>query len=1200
MTLIRELINIPEVVNEGDFVLKLTSGVDPAHAAETVRQYVVTKDLEKAFDEALGLIASSVGDGESRAVYLHGSFGSGKSHFMAILHLLLQGDDAARGKSELHAAIANHEQKLTGKKFLLVPMHFLTARSMESAILGGYVKHVRAEHPGSALPAVFLSDSVLDQNVPNLRLRLGEEAFIDGLNGAAGGDDDAWGEFAASWTTDRVDAALDRGNSIDERSALAAAFIAAFQPGSVDTALSTGEGYINLDDGLSAISVHAESLGYDGIVLFLDELILWLASSIGDLNFVHHEAQKLAKLVESSNANRPVPIVSFVARQRDLSELVGDAVVGAELRSFADTLQLMAGRFGQIPLEDRNLAVVARRRLLEPVDTEAEVKLRRAVDDNLGSREDIRRQLLTSDADLDLFREVYPFSPALVQALVAVSEALQRERTALKVMLHLLVDQRNHLELGQFVPVGDLWDVVASSDQPFSADLKKAFERAKNLYRTKLRPMLMADHKVDDNTAVDSPLWRNFVADDRIIKTLLLAALVERVPAFADLDASRLVALNWGNVRTPIPGQETQVLANKLSAWSGRVGELKVGEGIDPLVSIALVDVDTDAIIENAARAFDNTGGRRKWLRSLIVEQLTGEISADLNQSYKLEWRGTEREVDIVFGNLRDTTDVPDAALRLSPGRSKLLIDFPFDESGHTPEEDLERLDRFVEHNVEGSRCVCWMPSFLNAQGLAALRAYVTLSELFTGGRRFDDYTQHLSTNQKAEAKLVLENRLRTLKSQLVGAVKAAYGVTGKNHPLVDTNLTLADNFRSLDPAMNIRPTTQPEFGDALNELCDQMLSHIYPGHPKFDQKVTPAQLKTTWEEVQRALGDQDGRVTVEGARRSHVRNVANALELGTMHESHFVLGHEWAQRLDRFLDEARSKGSPLTVGELRGLVDQQRPDPKGMPDNIADLVVLAVAAQTSHAIKRSGLPVSYEGRSALPSDAVLEPQSLPSPEEWALVRERVSAFFGLNPSPMASAPAIAELGSQLRVKAEGSAKACDELVRVLRDAYAKVGLDSGDRLRTAEAAAGLLGRILHSSDVQAMAAVADVGVPTSGNALGRSISTAREVAGELERAAWRILLAAGEVIVEPLRSLLEGDEFAKPLDAELRELNRQAEAIVVPPELEPDRDPTPRPAEVSHRVTGLNVDSVLDEIREAAEQGPIRVSWTREGGAAS
>ena len=56
--------------------------------------------------------------------------------------------------------------------------------------------------------------------------------------------------------------------------------------------------------------------------------------------------------------------------------------------------------------------------------------------------------LLTRAGDRDMFRQVYPFSPALVQTLVAISSLLQRERTALKLMLQLLVNQRDVLQLG--------------------------------------------------------------------------------------------------------------------------------------------------------------------------------------------------------------------------------------------------------------------------------------------------------------------------------------------------------------------------------------------------------------------------------------------------------------------------------------------------------------------------------------------------------------------------------------------------------------------------------------------------------------------------------------------------------------------------------------------------------------------------------
>ena len=83
------------------------------------------------------------------------------------------------------------------------------------------------------------------------------------------------------------------------------------------------ESFLSLDKGLSVISRHASDLGYDALILFLDELILWLASHAARPDFVHQEGQKLAKLVESQTPDRPVPIVSFVARQRDLRDLVG-------------------------------------------------------------------------------------------------------------------------------------------------------------------------------------------------------------------------------------------------------------------------------------------------------------------------------------------------------------------------------------------------------------------------------------------------------------------------------------------------------------------------------------------------------------------------------------------------------------------------------------------------------------------------------------------------------------------------------------------------------------------------------------------------------------------------------------------------------------------------------------------------------------
>src|SRR3954454_5401043 len=119
MTLLKDLIDIPEHVQKGDFVLRLSEGViDPAG---TLGEYVVTPELVKCFDQALDLVRDAVARRTSKATYLHGSFGSGKSHFMAVLHLILEGNTQARDIPELSGVITKHNDWLHGNKLLLVP-----------------------------------------------------------------------------------------------------------------------------------------------------------------------------------------------------------------------------------------------------------------------------------------------------------------------------------------------------------------------------------------------------------------------------------------------------------------------------------------------------------------------------------------------------------------------------------------------------------------------------------------------------------------------------------------------------------------------------------------------------------------------------------------------------------------------------------------------------------------------------------------------------------------------------------------------------------------------------------------------------------------------------------------------------------------------------------------------------------------------
>ena len=96
---------------------------------------------------------------------------------MAVLHLILQGNAAARGIPELAPVITKHNEWIAGKKFLLVPYHMIGAHDMESGILGGYVDFIRRTHPEAPIPGVYLAEGLF-RDAENLRRQMGDEPLL--------------------------------------------------------------------------------------------------------------------------------------------------------------------------------------------------------------------------------------------------------------------------------------------------------------------------------------------------------------------------------------------------------------------------------------------------------------------------------------------------------------------------------------------------------------------------------------------------------------------------------------------------------------------------------------------------------------------------------------------------------------------------------------------------------------------------------------------------------------------------------------------------------------------------------------------------------------------------------------------------------------------------------------------------------------
>ncbi len=1156
MTLIKDLINIPDHTSGGDYVLALTSGVEQAE--KTVQDYVVTDQLVDSFNKALTMIRDSLGvsDGipRSKAAYLHGSFGSGKSHFMAVLDLLLAGDPHARSIHELSPVIAANDSWLKQNKFLLIPYHLIGAENLEAAIFGGYIDWIRKEHPEAPLPAVHQSDLVLD-NAIQLRQTMGDEAFFAKLNGGSQPNGGAkWGKMSSGWNAERFDTAVAATGQDETRLALISRV--------VSTVLTAFQGlhggYVPIDEGLSIITKHARSLGYDALVLFLDELILWLAGRVkADLAWAREEGSKLAKLVESGDADRPIPIVSFIARQRILRELAGGAT-GQDQADFFAALEWWEGRFETITLEDKNLPVIANRRMLQPVNETAAKTIQQAFEDAFKQNAAAADVLLGAETERRQHAKlVYPFSPALITTLVDVSSILQRNRTALKVMQALLVNQRETLSVGELIPVGELYDVIASEDQPFSPTMQLQFDNAKAMYNNKIRPKLLARHSLDGEPAVKQlPPNHAFHADDRLTKTVILAALVPATPALQNLTASKLEALNAGSVQSFIPGDEISQVID-LFRWlaSNGIGEFELtGENTNPRIGLRLHGIDIETIVAGV-KGEDTINARRRKVRDLLAGAIE-EADLFTANRHHVTWRGTKRQIEIVFGNIRSQEDLPDDQFDADQ-HPKIVIDFPFDpEVSHVAKDDIARVNNLQSERPD-TTTICWVPSHLNEATLEQLGRLVMLDHL-NAGDNFERNAGHLPQDDRALAKRNLASQAQNLKGELLAALEEAYAIKVVSGPTrhIDEPLDANEQFASLHHGLTPQRPAAATLADALDRLSDQLLSFQLPAHPKFSSEIKPADIVKVWEQIKRSAQEPNGRLEFFGTEK-HLRDlmlrIATPLELGITEANHFVLADTWKNRLTAAIAKELEDSGDFTptVGWLRERLDE--PARRGLTKESANLVIATFALQTDHSFTYGGEPQLVDVK-RLEDDYQLEQQTLPSNEVWAAAIINAQSIFGWNGAEYRSAENVAKLANDAATHARTYKEDVKTLRETLNQHRENLGIDdNSDRVQTSEASAALIGQLTENVEpIEIITRLQEVNVPTSTQALGTSIKSSKAVTSAIRNTNWDFVKKSAEIstegseLTQTITQTAERDEFSVSLAGKLPEVSNRAGAIVL------------------------------------------------------
>jgi hypothetical protein len=783
---------------------------------------------------------------------------------------------------------------------------------------------------------------------------------------------------------------------------------------------------------------------------------------------------------------------------------------------------------------------------------------------------------------------------------------LQRERTALKVMTELLVERRDTLRINDLIGVAALFEpLVLRGELPDRAQLKQQFRAARELYLKKLRPLLLRLNEITEEQAAGHS---QFQLDDKLIKTVLLGALVPEVPALHNLTAGKLHALNFGTITSPIPGYEHQIVLNRLNKVANEAGELSLSDGPDPVVTLKLHTVDYDQVLEliNENEAA-NSGARQQLLRELVSAEigLSGGVGQLGELLHNRDWRGRRHVIQVTFGNVRDETSMPVAALLPTGDAWRVVIDYPFDPQDRPRSDDRSRIGDLPR----GERSVFWLPFYFSDQMMGHLTQLAKINFLLGGtGERYRNLVANWSDNDRQQGRLYFQQRQSQLRNTLANALKQAYGVAApQSGDVVEDGVGV---LHVLEDALQIGDPRGGTLADAFHNLTGELLAWAYPGKPALPEDEKPptrAELTKILGYAKQAAADPSRGTTVAPADQRTVRRICNNLQLGELAEHRYVLTTSTSYWTRHLLQRAAVDGyrEHFPVNKLREYLDD--PEARGFDRELQNLIICVFALDQELAWYASsdgfGRKVTVDSVAAVTDGHELRHPPMPDESNWKRAVATGQRLFGLMLPAWRTPANLGPLAAAVREAAGQRGPAVSQLADLLGRHATELGLDpdaATGRLATAHRLAALLTELRYERDDVVLVnqlAGADLG-DIDVAAASEAISSAPKVVAALAETQWPLVTAvaarvdsdeSARTLVDQLRAAARHEQHATDLADELKRGVASAAALLAA--LRPDPDPVVDPPPVvTPPVVVVNPPGVSDP--PDGKTGVVR-QWT-------
>ncbi len=513
---------------------------------------------------------------------------------------------------------------------------------------------------------------------------------------------------------------------------------------------------------------------------------------------------------------------------------------------------------------------------------------------------------------------------------------------------------------------------------------------------------------------------------------MLLAEVSPRLKQ-GGLTVERLVQLNSADVEGETFRGQVGVAFTDLLALSQRVPDLQVaGQGKTALVRYVLGRVSLGEFLGRARSKVDNPAQRFKvfWLGLKLAlglaERRPGDV-IDYDKGFEdggpndgeldLQWRKTKRRGGLKLGNVREMSNEdftpPDGAF-------KVLVDYPWDEPGHTVDEDRMRATN-VRKKLGLVYTVCWLPRHMTPPELNVLTELAAVRYLLSAAGQ-DDLLETLGPQDRLKIIEQAGIREKSLDAQLEELLKEVYVRHGEFVALISD----VDNKRPHE-----------SLADNLTHITTLMMDRRYPQHPTFLAEAKKQDLETLLKWMTDA-GEGSVSVAYDEAVGKVLKSLGQPLELVNLGQTKASL------RLDsRYIKDVLQRADQDTVG-WTPIADHLR-ETYGFQPLLVDLFLCFLCQRDHRALGEiDGEPIDVKIGMSQSTRVRLQRGKLVVAADWHRLRDLGNQLFD-EPRP----PAHRSLQGQDRfmaaLRTKGQAKRV--VLQALHERLAKLGA-SGERLK--------------------------------------------------------------------------------------------------------------------------------------------------------